>query len=130
MRKTLGLLGLLTAAMATAQGCPLLWKEAYVEIYDMQVLISQERPASVQIQIKGATGDPTCTKLLPPQQERQGKEIRILMRAQERVGVVCPAILKNFMTTVPIVGKFSPGVYRITVSAMANSVEKEFEIVP
>lgn len=130
MLKAFGFFSLLTVVMITANGCPLLWKDAYVEILDVQVEISEERPATVKVRIMGEMGDPiTCgARLLTPTQERQGNTLRIALRAKERAGVVCYALGVNFEVAVLLEGRFAPGIYRVIVSSMANSMGKEFEI--
>ncbi len=64
MLKAFGFFSLLTVVMITANGCPLLWKDAYVEILDVQVEISEERPATVKVQIMGEMGDPITSAAL------------------------------------------------------------------
>lgn len=112
-------------------GCDLFLREGFIEIESVEVQVSKELPASVQVHIAGLMGDPTCgAKLLPPYQERKGNIIRITVRARERADTVCYAAAVPFEITVSLKGKFMPGTYRVIVNSRESSLEKEFEVTP
>jgi hypothetical protein len=122
-------LGLGFSALLVIGGCAFLGKERYVKIHSVAVQVSEERPLSIWVQITGGTGDPRCgVKLLPPQQERKGNTVRITVRAQEPLSWKCTLALVPFEITVPLKGRFAPGIYRVIVSSTANFLEKEFEV--
>jgi hypothetical protein len=131
MIHTIGMLALIITLVITTRGCDLFWREGYTEIESVEVQVSKERPASVQVHIVGLMGDPTCgAKLLSPYQERKGNIIRITVRAWEQAGVICYAAAVPFEITVPIKERFELGTYRVIVNSRANSLEKGFEVPP
>lgn len=122
--------GLLLLLILVAGGCTFLEKEGYVEIEDIQVQVSEERPASVWVDITIGREHPSCSKLLPPQQDRKGNTIYITFRALNRPTGACLLVLMHVEVTVLLKGRFAPGVYRVIVSSKANSLEQEFEVTP
>lgn len=63
---------LLLLLIILAHGCTLWRQEGYIEIQDIQVKASEERPAFVWVVATIGVGHPLCSKVLPPAQERQG----------------------------------------------------------
>ncbi len=128
---TIRMLAPIVALVMAISGCDLFLREGYTEIESVEVQVGKERPAFVQVHVVALMGDTTCgAKLLSPSQERKGNIIRITVRARERAGAICYAAAVPFEITVPLQGRFVPGVYRVIVNSRANSLEKEFEVTP
>jgi len=124
------MLTLLAVMMVVTTGCTLLFGEGYVEIKDIHVQVGIERPAPVWVDITIGREHPSCSRLLPPTQERKGNAFYITLRALNRPTEACPMILMSKKVTVLLKWRLAPGVYRVVVNSKANSLEKEFEVTP
>lgn len=119
---------LLLLLIILAHGCTLWRQEGYIEIQDIQVKASEERPAFVWVVATIGVGHPLCSKVLPPAQERQGNTFYITFRAIDLPTEACPLILLSREVSILLKWRLAPGIYWVIVRSSVNSLEKEFEI--